>query len=64
MTKSAELIAGKYRLRTKLGEGGMAEVWSAIHVRTGREFAIGPVSTTVDGSGTGGSTQAVTAMYA
>jgi serine/threonine protein kinase len=40
MTKSAELIAGKYRVRTKLGEGGMAEVWSAINVRTGREFAI------------------------
>ncbi len=36
----AELIAGKYRLRSRLGEGGMAEVWAASNVLTGREFAI------------------------
>jgi eukaryotic-like serine/threonine-protein kinase len=34
------LISGKYRLLRRLGEGGMAEVWSARNELTQRDFAI------------------------
>ena len=38
--KSGDLVGSKYRLVTRLGQGGMGAVWSAQHVQTGREFAI------------------------
>ena len=38
--KQGDLVGSKYRLRTRLGQGGMGVVWSAAHVQTGREFAI------------------------
>ncbi|HTJ84456.1 MAG TPA: serine/threonine-protein kinase, partial [Polyangiaceae bacterium] len=38
--KQGDLVASKYRLIARLGQGGMGEVWSAAHVQTEREFAI------------------------
>jgi eukaryotic-like serine/threonine-protein kinase len=38
--KQGDLVASKYRLQSRLGQGGMGVVWSAAHVQTGREFAI------------------------
>lgn len=38
--KSGSLVASKYRLVTRLGQGGMGAVWSAVHLQTGAEFAI------------------------
>ncbi|MEJ7734916.1 MAG: protein kinase [Polyangiaceae bacterium] len=38
--KSGEVIAAKYRLKHRLGVGGMGEVWAAQHNATGRDFAI------------------------
>lgn len=38
--KSGDLVGSKYRLVTRLGQGGMGAVWSAQHAQTGREFAI------------------------
>jgi serine/threonine-protein kinase len=37
---AGDLISGKYRLVRRLGEGGMAEVWSAKNELTQRDFAI------------------------
>ena len=34
------VLAGRYRLGVRLGKGGMGEVWSAVHVVTGRRVAI------------------------
>ncbi|NUO53929.1 MAG: serine/threonine protein kinase [Polyangiaceae bacterium] len=38
--KQGDLVASKYRLQSRLGQGGMGVVWSAAHAQTGREFAI------------------------
>ncbi len=38
--KTGDLVGSKYRLVTRLGQGGMGAVWSAQHTQTGREFAI------------------------
>src|SRR5262245_23208307 len=38
--KAGEIVASKYRLKGRLGTGGMGEVWAAEHVTTEREFAI------------------------
>ena len=38
--KTGDLVGSKYRLVSRLGQGGMGEVWSAQHAQTGREFAI------------------------
>lgn len=38
--KAGEIVANKYRLKGRLGTGGMGEVWSAEHTTTEREFAI------------------------
>lgn len=35
-----DLIAGKYRLESELGRGGMGAVYAAQHLATGRRFAI------------------------
>ena len=38
--KAGQVIAGRYRIESRLGVGGMGEVWRAIHTGTGRDFAI------------------------
>jgi serine/threonine protein kinase len=38
--KQGDVVAVKYRLTTRLGRGGMAEVWRAEHLSSGRNFAI------------------------
>jgi eukaryotic-like serine/threonine-protein kinase len=38
--QEGSLIAGRYRLGAQLGEGGMGEVWSAIHTVTRRSVAL------------------------
>ncbi|MBL8743261.1 MAG: serine/threonine protein kinase, partial [Myxococcales bacterium] len=38
--KAGALVASKYRLIARLGQGGMGAVWSAANVQTGKEFAI------------------------
>ena len=38
--ESGKVIAGKYRLNSLLGSGGMAEVWSATNTFTERQLAI------------------------
>ena len=38
--KAGDLVASKYRLIARLGQGGMGAVWSAANVQTGKEFAI------------------------
>jgi serine/threonine-protein kinase len=40
MPQPGDLIAGKYRLETQLGRGGMGAVYAARHTTTGRRFAI------------------------
>ncbi len=40
MPKTGELIAGKYRIETLIGEGGMGAVFSATHAITGRKLAV------------------------
>jgi len=38
--ESGKIVAGKYRLNQLLGQGGMAEVWSATNTFTERQLAI------------------------
>lgn len=38
------MIGGRYRIRSRLGAGGMAVVYDAIHEELGREFAVKVVS--------------------
>lgn len=38
--KSGEVVAGRYQTDRRLGIGGMGEVWSAVHLGTGRSFAV------------------------
>lgn len=38
--EAGEIVAERYRLGARLGEGGMGEVWSAEHVLTGRGIAL------------------------
>jgi serine/threonine protein kinase len=40
MPKAGDVIAGKYRIDSLIGEGGMGAVFSAIHVHTGRRLAV------------------------
>jgi len=37
---AGNLMAGRYRLDQRLGEGGMGEVWAATHTITGRRVAL------------------------
>ena len=38
--REGALIAGKYRLRRRIGEGAVGEVWAALNERTEREVAL------------------------
>ncbi len=38
--KAGDVIASKYELVSKVGQGGMGSVWRVAHTSTGREFAI------------------------
>ncbi|APR84760.1 Serine/threonine protein kinase [Minicystis rosea] len=38
--KPGAVIAGKYQLESRLGVGGMGEVWRATHLELGRPFAL------------------------
>ena len=38
--KPGDIVAGKYRIESKLGSGGMSEVFEATHLRTKGRFAI------------------------
>ena len=40
MPKAGDVIAGKYRIESLIGEGGMGAVFSATHVHTGRRLAV------------------------
>jgi serine/threonine protein kinase len=40
MPTTGDLIAGKYRIDSLIGEGGMGAVFSASHVHTGRRLAV------------------------
>lgn len=44
------MIAGKYRLESKIGEGGMGSVWRATHLRLDKPVAVKIVAATVAGS--------------
>lgn len=44
------LIAGRYRLLTKLGQGGMGAVWRAEHLTLGTQVAIKLIDTSIAGS--------------
>ena len=35
-----KLIAGRYRVQERLGEGGMGSVYAVEHVHTGQELAL------------------------
>jgi serine/threonine-protein kinase len=52
LLKSGTIIAGRYRLDNRLGEGGMGEVWAATHLITRRRVAMkflkGPASMRTD----------------
>jgi serine/threonine-protein kinase len=38
--KAGNLVAGRYRLERPLGQGGMGEVWAAVHLITGKQVAL------------------------
>ncbi|HEX6240898.1 MAG TPA: serine/threonine-protein kinase, partial [Polyangiales bacterium] len=38
--ETGQIVGGKYRLRKKIGEGGMGSVWSAVHETLDRTVAI------------------------
>jgi serine/threonine protein kinase len=38
--KVGDIVASKYRLIARIGQGGMGSVWKAVNTLTGREFAI------------------------
>ncbi len=40
MTNAGELLCGRYRLETLLGQGGMADVWRAVDTTTGDAVAV------------------------
>lgn len=40
LMKPGDIVADKYRLKERLGIGGMGQVWSVTHTQTDREFAI------------------------
>ena len=40
MPRAGDVIAGKYRIDSLIGEGGMGAVFSATHVHTGRRMAV------------------------
>jgi serine/threonine-protein kinase len=40
LVRPGDIVASKYRLSARLGQGGMGAVWSAEHTQTGRTFAI------------------------
>lgn len=37
---AGQIVAGRFRLETRLGEGGMGSVWAAVHTTTGKRVAI------------------------
>src|SRR5690349_13233890 len=40
VVETGRVVGGKYRLRKKIGEGGMGSVWSAVHETLDRTVAI------------------------
>jgi serine/threonine-protein kinase len=48
--KAGDLIASKYKLTTRIGQGGMGSVWRVTNIATGRDFAIKFLHAAVAGS--------------
>jgi serine/threonine-protein kinase len=44
--QSGQILAGKYRLLRKIGQGAMGEVWAALHTHTERHVAVKFVTST------------------
>ena len=38
--KPGVVVAGRYRTERSLGQGGMGEVWAAVHLITGKQVAL------------------------